>query len=400
MKEQRYSIGRFVRRRLPGRLDDPRGRASLLLHSRCSSTWPARSPGSARTRYRALTSLLAAILKNGPARKKLPGLEAMMPTSPLAQLVNRRDVVTAADLHLLAADLAVARILSALKALATDSTTSRITDLGVDPEWCCAARRAPPRSGTWIDTDGDVSHFNYFRRPDTASRLTDVLTTTATATFTTCSSRRTRSAASCHEKRDAPVPLPTLVDPEASWEATPRSRTGGCGRTKRPPRAGRLASSRLATARKVTPEALAAPSAELVEHLSASQPQPAVPGPLGRQPPAVESAQALLEILSRGSRRPVLRRRSRYPHPHARLWRVRAAGAPRDADEGRQRQRICANAGARAVMLGHPFGGTVHALLPLVGRGSLPRWPDVGRPRAHGRRSSTSLFAGMDGLLE
>ena len=40
-------------------------------------------------RHDALTSLLAAVLKKRTDPRELPGLEAMMPTSPLVRMLNR-----------------------------------------------------------------------------------------------------------------------------------------------------------------------------------------------------------------------------------------------------------------------------------------------------------------------
>src|SRR5205085_541842 len=51
--------------------------------------------------YEGLTALLGAVIKERTRPEDLPGLEAMMPTSPLVKLLNRGDVTVDSDLHVL-----------------------------------------------------------------------------------------------------------------------------------------------------------------------------------------------------------------------------------------------------------------------------------------------------------
>ena len=54
------------------------------------------------------------------ARRSCPGIEAMMPTSPLVRMLNRPGRATTADLHVLGGDLAGAGVFGRLKTLVTD----------------------------------------------------------------------------------------------------------------------------------------------------------------------------------------------------------------------------------------------------------------------------------------
>ena len=117
--------------------------------------------------YEGLTSLLAGVLKKRTSPEDLPGLEAMMPTSPLVRMLNNPDVRTTADLHVLGGDFAGTGIVGRLKTLATDFYYRDDHDLVVNTPAMLGGtdRTAPIRY--WIDTGGQVTHFHYFARADT-----------------------------------------------------------------------------------------------------------------------------------------------------------------------------------------------------------------------------------------
>lgn len=125
--------------------------------------------------YEGLTSLLAGVLEKRADPDQLPGIEAMMPTSPLVRMLNDPDVTTAADLHVLGGDLAGQGMLGRLKTLATDFYYRDDHDLVVNTPAMLGgmARVAPIRY--WLDTGDQVTHFHYFSRPDTTRRLVSAL---------------------------------------------------------------------------------------------------------------------------------------------------------------------------------------------------------------------------------
>ncbi len=94
-----------------------------------------------------------------------------MPESPLVRMLNRPGVETDADLHVLGGDLEGAGIIGRLKTLVTDLYYREDHDLVVNtPAMLGGTERVAPIR-YWIDTGPDVTHFNYFARKDTASRL-------------------------------------------------------------------------------------------------------------------------------------------------------------------------------------------------------------------------------------
>lgn len=159
--------------------------------------------------YEGLTSLLAGVLKRRASPEDLPGLEAMMPTSPLVRMLNNPDVKTAADLHVLGGDIAGVGFIGRLKALATDLYYRDDHDLVVNTPamFGGTARLAPIRY--WVDTGGQVTHFNYFRNADTASRLVAALTGTS-AQFRTLKAAPSTVTSADYTKRSA-VSLPIVV---------------------------------------------------------------------------------------------------------------------------------------------------------------------------------------------
>ncbi len=122
-----------------------------------------------------LTSLLAGILKQRTNPRELPGLEAMLPESPLVRMLNTPGVVTDADLHVLGGDLEGEGLFGRLKTLITDAYYREDHDLVVNTPSMLGgtARTQPVRY--WIDQGASVTHFHYFSRPDTGARLTSAL---------------------------------------------------------------------------------------------------------------------------------------------------------------------------------------------------------------------------------
>ena len=126
--------------------------------------------------YEGITSFIAAVVKNRTDPTELPGLEAQMPDSPLIQILNRPGVPIRADLHILGGDVAGSGVLGRLKAFVTDLFYREDHDLVVNtPAMFGGAERTGPIR-YWIDTGKKVDHFSYFRNPDTANRLLQVLT--------------------------------------------------------------------------------------------------------------------------------------------------------------------------------------------------------------------------------
>lgn len=391
LKAQRYQVGRFVRVACPaagttladGRLDRY---VSILVNVAGKIGGLAANPA-----YQALTSLLAAVLKERTKPESLPGLEAMMPISPLARMVNRRDAQTEADLHVLGGDLAIGGVVSALKALVTDFYYREDHDLVVNTP---SMLRGTPRGRTvkyWIDTGGEVSHFNYFRNSDTATRLADILVK-GTADLHDLEVQPDAVDENAYQKRDAtPRPVLVLVP---GFMGSHLARDGRVWAD-----AQRLAKGGFASLASgdVEPDALVGPYTSLVEYLSATH--DVAPFTYDWRKPAAESAAALGAFIK--ARLPKGDDASALP---LRVLTHGAGGFVFEAllasKEGRALwDTVSAQAGSRAVILGYPFGGTVQALLPLLDRGPLLEGL-AAVDLASDRKKLRSTLAGFEGLLE
>ena len=125
--------------------------------------------------YEGLTSLLGAVLKKRADPAQLPGLEAMMPTSPLVRLLNDPEVTTRRDLHVLGGDLAGTGVFGRLKTLATDFYYRDDHDVVVNTAAMLGGMNRTTPILYYVDTGDQVTHFHYFSRSDTARRLVAAL---------------------------------------------------------------------------------------------------------------------------------------------------------------------------------------------------------------------------------
>ena len=176
LERARFDISRFVRVACPARgttLADRRLDRYVSVLVNLGSLVPGFK---ANPIYDGLTSLLAGVLKKRTEPEELPGIEAMMPTSPLVRMLNRPDVVSAADLHVLGGDLAGVGFFGRLKTLATDLYYRDDHDLVVNTPAMLGGVERSAAIKYWIDTGDQVTHFNYFARPDTSRKLVAALT--------------------------------------------------------------------------------------------------------------------------------------------------------------------------------------------------------------------------------
>ena len=70
--------------------------------------------------YDTVSTLMLGVVKKRTQPQELPGLEAMMPGSPTVRMLNRPDIQLAADLHVLAGDIAASGVWQRLKVFLTD----------------------------------------------------------------------------------------------------------------------------------------------------------------------------------------------------------------------------------------------------------------------------------------
>ncbi len=107
---------------------------------------------------------LLAVLKERTDPRTLPGLEAMMPGSALTRLLHHPDLVTRADLSVIAGDIEGDSLWQRIKLVATDWFYGSDHDLVVNTgSMSGGLRRADKGARFREDKGGEVNHFAYFR---------------------------------------------------------------------------------------------------------------------------------------------------------------------------------------------------------------------------------------------
>lgn len=102
---------------------------------------------------------------------ELPGIEAMMPTSLLVNLLNRPDVTSKADLAIVAGDIEGEGIFGTLKVFATDLFYRTDHDLVVNTASMYGGPKRETAAHFVFDRGGDVNHFSYFANQRTRTPL-------------------------------------------------------------------------------------------------------------------------------------------------------------------------------------------------------------------------------------
>ncbi|RVT81560.1 CHAT domain-containing protein [Rhodobacteraceae bacterium CCMM004] len=172
--EKRLKIDRFVRVACPIR-------GTLLASKRLDRYLSiifnvlSFAPGPQQPFVEPFAAFVRAIVGSKANPAMLPGLEAMMPTSPLIAALNRNDITLSSALEIVAGDTGTGGILRSLAVFASDLFYREDHDFVVNTAamFGGAPRSREPRA--LVDAGRDVSHFNYFRNPDTVARITDAL---------------------------------------------------------------------------------------------------------------------------------------------------------------------------------------------------------------------------------
>jgi hypothetical protein len=315
--------------------------------------------------YDGLTSLLAGVLKQRTQPEDLPGLEAMMPGSPVIRVLNRPGVETAADLHVLGGDLEGTGVLGRLKTLATDLYYREDHDLVVNTPSMFGGTERKGGVRYWIDTGNAVTHFNYFSRADTAERLVAALGD-GRADFHELTVEPFTVTADDYRKR-APLPqpivlvLPGIMGSELSVDKRPvwidLFALAGGGLADLRTGANVHASGLIRSA-----------YGELCRYLAASH--EVVPFPYDWRAPVTRSAEALREALE-----DTLKVAEAQDQPirilaHSMGGLVVRAMLATDAGQATW-ARIAKHPGARFIMLGTPNGGSYAIPAMLIGRDAM-----------------------------
>lgn len=109
------------------------------------------------------TEFMAAIAKQRTDPRTLPGLEAMMPGSALTQLLNHPELVTAADLSIIAGDAEANGVWGQIKMIVTDWFFGADHDLVVNTgSMYGGIKRSKGGARFLMDRGAEVTHFEYF----------------------------------------------------------------------------------------------------------------------------------------------------------------------------------------------------------------------------------------------
>lgn len=393
LESSRISLTRFVRVACPARgttLADRRLDRYLSVLVNLASLIPGLK---ANPVYDGLTSLLAGVLKKRTEPEELPGIEAMMPTSPLVRMLNRPGVETTADLHVLGGDLAGVGLFGRLKTLVTDFYYRDDHDLVVNtPAMLGGIERTRPVR-YWIDTGDQVTHFHYFARQDTARKLVSALTG-SDSEFRTLEARPSAVTSADYVKRAAlaqPVVfvLPGIMGSELTvadrpvWVNLLELARGGLS----------LLSTK-ADGVKAT-GLLASGYDELCKDLAKTH--TVVPFPYDWRRPLDESARELQIAID--TMLPIAEQANQPIRLLAHSMGGLVVRMMLASDAGLKTwKRVCQHPGARFIMLGTPNGGSHSIPALLMGRDALvKKLALVDLQNSHAGLLGT--IAGFDGVL-
>lgn len=185
LKEKSIKVDRFVRvagplrgtTLLSGRLDRWASVTLNLLGLGLKAT-SAAVPimGVASQGYDLLQKFLLAVVKERTDARIMPGLEAMMPDSPLVAMLNAPGVQVDFPLHVIAGDYRGDGLLSWLGDYLSESFYGGQTDLVVNtPSMSGGAARL---QGIWLKSVAgpQVHHLSYFERVESTAPLVNALT--------------------------------------------------------------------------------------------------------------------------------------------------------------------------------------------------------------------------------
>lgn len=128
--------------------------------------------------YAAFKRIVLEIASKRTDAHLVPGIEAMLPDSPLARLLHDAPVRSGIDMAVIAGDAEGGNLLARLGVLLTDYLLFDQTDndLVVDTPSMLAGIASRAGAKVTFDRGGDVTHFRYFANSDTRSALRAWLT--------------------------------------------------------------------------------------------------------------------------------------------------------------------------------------------------------------------------------
>ncbi|HEY2921424.1 MAG TPA: hypothetical protein VGK77_20755, partial [Candidatus Binatia bacterium] len=179
LKTKKIHVERFVRVGCPARgtsLASERFDLYLSVVFNLIQKIPVLQASIIGTAYDVFSELIMAIAKERSDPNVLPGIEAMIPTSPLISLLNRPDRAVGGELRVIAGDTEGANLATALSTLLTDPLYLGDNDLVVDTAAMFGGAERRDGSAYSLHQGSQVSHFRYFTNEDSAARVVKAIT--------------------------------------------------------------------------------------------------------------------------------------------------------------------------------------------------------------------------------
>ena len=173
---KRISIEKFVRVACPARGTTLlSGRLDLYLSSILNVIgmlpWLKASPT-----YKFVKAILLELAKRRTDPQSLPGIEAMLPESPIVFMLNALNLQTRANLTVISGDIQGGDLLDRLKIFLTDVYYREDHDLVVNTAAMSGGMKRDQNAFYYFDKGPEVSHFSYFKNHNTRTRLANWLT--------------------------------------------------------------------------------------------------------------------------------------------------------------------------------------------------------------------------------
>lgn len=127
--------------------------------------------------YSAFKRVVLEIAKNRTNPHLVPGIEAMLPDSPMAAFLRGAPVAPGLEMTVIAGDIEGGNLLKRVGVLLTDFLLFDNTDNDLVVDTAAMLAGIAPQAGAraLFDRGADVSHFRYFNNPDTRTALRDWL---------------------------------------------------------------------------------------------------------------------------------------------------------------------------------------------------------------------------------
>ncbi len=342
--------------------------------------------------YELATGFLLTVLKTRTKPDELPGLEAMMPDSPLVRLLNRPGIASEADLAVIAGDIEGEGLWGRLKVLATDLFYREDHDLVVNTSAMYGGMERVKGARYFFDQGPEVCHFSYFRNEESVRRLKTALLEDSAEGFLPLPAPREITQRTYRGTATQPLPVVFLlpgimgshlaVDEERVWLDPVDLACGAFARLQ-------------IDAERVVAEApMASVYLDLIDYLQGSH--EVIPFPFDWRRSILVEARRLADAVSRA-----LDQAEPAGQPVRLLGHSMGGLVARAmiAERPDLWERICQHPGGRLIMLGTPNGGSFTIPRLLLGQEAILRQLSL-LDFKHDQKELLKIIAAYPGVLE